>query len=258
MIKTILLNLLCLFIISCASTQVSTSPPNFKKPSDKASVYYPKNNWTIRDQSDLAPLLDKLKGSKLYTQDGVSIVDLNGGVIDGNKQSGSGGQDENQEPLFRAEMSLALKNGFVRNNKNAATFNAPYSGVKNITFTNIGEDAVATSKKATNFLVDNCEFINKKGGDKSIQLNQAKGAQITDNLIYGGITGVRVHESSWTSSKDEAYCGGNLFVGVDTAWNVSKGKLIVTKKNSYNYVRLPFKVSNRGQIVDPDGSVKKD
>ena len=255
--QKIIINFLSILLVSCASTGTNINPPQFNKPTNTNNRYYPSNDWTIRNENDIKPLLNKIKGSRSYTQDGVLIVDLNGGIIDGKKQSGSGNQNENQEPLFRAEIPFALKNGFVMNNKNAATFNAPYSGLKNITFTNIGEDAVATSRKAQNFLIKDCEFINP-GGDKSIQLNQAKGAEISNKLIYGGITGVRVHESSWAAKDDEAFCSKNKFIGVDTAWNVSKGKLVVSSPNSYTGVRTPFKINKGAEIKNPDGKVTRE
>jgi hypothetical protein len=244
-----------LFISSCASVKPLPNVPKHRTPSKTAKVFYPLNNWSINSANDLKNVQKQLNATILKDEE-ITILDLNGGIIDGEKQKGDGSQNESQEPLFRANIPFVIKNGFIRNNKNAATFAAKNSGIEKVTFLNIGEDAVATSRKAINFSVSDCEFLNSKNGDKSVQLNQAENAVVEKNLVYGGITGVRVHESSWADSNTTAFCGDNSFIGVDTAWNVSKGVLIVEKKNSYKNVRLPFKVNQNAKITNPDGKVE--
>jgi hypothetical protein len=184
------------------------------------------------------------------------VVDLKGAIIDGKKQDGDGGQGERQTPLFRARVPFILKNGFIKNNKNAATFYASNSGVKSMTWLNVGEDAVATADNAKNFVVQNCEFLNDKSGDKSIQLNEADGAEVHNNLVYGGITGVRVGKYDYVTKTDKANGGGNEFVGVDTAWNLGEMILDIQKQNGYEYVDLPFKTTNGGKVLNADGKVK--
>jgi hypothetical protein len=248
--------LIAIFNVSCASIQPLAEVPKHRTPQKNAKVFYPKE-WNINSVSDLKNV-EKTLNAEITKRDEIVILDLKGGIIDGSKQKGNGGQNENQQPLFRSNIPLIVKNGFVRNNKNAATFNAKDCGVINMTFSDIGEDAVATSRRAENFVVFNCEFLNSRKGDKSLQLNQADSATIEKNLIFGGITGVRVHESSWATSRSIAYCSENRFVGVDTAWNVSRGTLIVEKKNNYKSVRLPFKVSKNGTIENADGRIEKE
>lgn len=251
MYKSILL--IPLLFAACVSTSLPPVPKH-NKPSGK--TYKPKGEWQIRGEKDLEPIT-KL-GAKVSKSGNVLVVDLQGLTLNGANQKGDGGQSENQAPLFRARVPLIVKNGFVKNNKNAATFYAPNSGVEKITWLNVGEDAVATYDGAKNFSVINCEFINNKKGDKSIQLNEADGALIKGNLVYGGITGARIGKVSYSSSKDLAVCENNEFIGTDTAWNVGKVKLEVKKDNKYTNVRLPFKVTNGGQIKNADGKVEND
>jgi|GEM_PF-2170408 len=245
--------LLCSLLIGCSTV---SPKPEYRTPSPSAKVYKP-TSWHINDSRDLKEA-EKTLDTKAINKDGVYILDLKGGILDGTKQRGDGGQSETQEPLFVANIPLVVKNGFVRNNKNAAMFAKPNSGIEYVTFLNVGEDAVSTSIKAKNFKVSYCEFMNSNKGDKSIQLNQADGAVINNNIIYGGITGVRVHESSWANSDSLATCSKNTFIGTDTAWNVSKGILEVKDSNTYNNVRIPFKTSKGATIKNADGKVVED
>jgi hypothetical protein len=250
-----LLLLIPFLFISCVAIAPRPSKPSHREPTKSAKLYKPTSEWIINDPSDLQPFVDKL-GATVTKQGSVHIINLNGGIIDGSKQKGDGGQSENQTPLFRARIPLIVKNGFVKNNKNAATFYAPDSGVEFITWLNVGEDGVATAEGAKEFKVIGCEFINSKDGDKSIQLNEADGARIERNMIYSGITGVRVGKIDYSETKNKAYCSDNTFIGVDTAFNVAKVQLYVQSKNEFKSVRIPYKVTKGASIKNPDGSVE--
>lgn len=245
----------CVFLVSCGSSGSLPSKPNYRQPTtaNKKKVYKPQGEWEIRSANDLTPLV-KL-GASVSEKSGVLIVDLKGITIDGSKQKGDGGQNERQTPLFRARTPLVMKNGFITNNKNAATYYAPNSGVDRITWTNIGEDAVATADGAKNFSVTNCEFLNDKDGDKSIQLNEADGAVVRNNMVYGGITGARIGKYDYSSKNDSASAGGNKFIGMDTAWNVGEVELVITGKNEYTNVNKPFVATKGAKIKNADGKV---
>lgn len=244
-----------LFLISCAGIQKLPPVPSHRIPDSQARIHRPVGEWEIRGVRDLDSLI-RNTGATVATTNGILVVDLKGAIIDGKKQDGDGGQGERQTPLFRARVPFILKNGFIKNNKNAATFYASNSGVKNMTWLNVGEDAVATADNAKNFVVQNCEFLNDKDGDKSIQLNEADGAEVHNNLVYGGITGVRVGKYDYVTKTDKANGGGNEFVGVDTAWNLGEMILDIQKQNGYEYVDLPFKTTNGGKVLNADGRVK--
>lgn len=237
--------------VSNSTPETKAVQESLRKPVEGAKVYKPKGEWNIRSTADLAPI--KKLGAKTTTKNGVTTVNLNGIILDGSNQKGSGNQSEDQTPIFRARIPLVVENGFINNNKNAATFYKPNSGVRNIVWTRIGEDAVATYDGAKNFFVDGCEFSGAV--DKSIQLNEASGAKVVNNTIVGGITGARIGKIDFSSSKDIAECGGNTFIGVDTAWGVGKVKLVVTEKNKYTKVRLPFSITNGAKIENADGKV---
>ena len=245
--------------VSCVSTSTPTTPPStltYRKPEAAAKVYKPPGEWPIRSEEDLEIFKTKL-GASVVKKNGVWIVDLKGGILDGSKQKGDGGQSEDQTPLLRAYIPLQLRKGFVRNNKNAIVFYKSNSGVDRVTWLTVGEDAVATADNAKNFTVQNCEFINSAKGDKSIQLNEADGAKILNNLVYGGLTGARIGKIDFTDKTDAATCAANKFVNVETAFNVAEMTLEVTEKNTYTGVRSPFKAHDGARIINPDGSVEK-
>ena len=246
-----------LFLISCAGIQKLPPVPSHRIPDSRARIHKPVGEWEIRGISDLDSLIRNTGAVASMTQ-GILVCDLKGAILDGKKQNGDGGQSERQTPLFRARIPFVLKNGFIQNNKNAATFYASNSGVKNMTWLNVGEDAVATADNAKNFVVQNCQFLNDKSGDKSIQLNEADGAEVHNNLVYGGITGVRIGKYDYVTRNDKAFGGGNEFVGVDTAWNLGEMILEIQKQNGYTYVDLPFKTTNGGRVINPDGRVNSD
>lgn len=248
----------CIFFcfVGCVSTNQpnlkSTNKPVYRKPL-KEVVYKPSGEWEIRKVSDL----DKLKklGAKVSQKGKTIYLDLNGITLDGSKQKGDGGQSEDQTPLFRARVPLVVSNGFVKNNKNAMVFYGSDSKVDKITWLTVGEDAVATADNAKRLTVQNCEFIGGPKNDKLLQLNEADGARVFDNVFWGAITGVRVGKIDFSRSEDRAFCGQNRFFDVDTAWNVAKVNLVVETPNQYTNVRLPFKTTNGAKIYDKGSTI---
>jgi hypothetical protein len=156
--------------IAFANEATGLAPPPglvHRKPASNAAVFYVKNGFSISSEKDLAMAVKGLKGSVSYSKGGIYYWDLKGGILDGKNQKGDGGQNENQEPLARVRMPLVIRNGFIRNNKNALTFSKPNAGVEKLTWLNVGEDALATARGAYYFSVRDCEAINRSSGDKS-------------------------------------------------------------------------------------------
>lgn len=215
-----------------------------KKPSPNAKVYKPIGEWNIRSEKDLIKL--KNLGAEITSIKNVLVVDLKGIVLDGSKQKGDGGQSENQTPLLRARIPIIFKNGFVVNNKNALTFYAPNSGAQNIIWHDIGEDAIATYDGAYNFLVKDCQFSGAQ--DKTIQLNEAKGAMVYNNIIVGGITGVRLGKIDYTERSDRVLSGKNKFYNVGTAWHIAKLTMEETDENKYISVKQKYKLVEGAEV----------
>lgn len=240
----------CLFV-SCVSTSNQVSQEaisELRKPNPSNKTYKPTGEWNIKSENDLSKL--RKLGAKISKSNGVIIVDLNGITLDGSKQKGDGGQSEDQTPLLRARVPLILKNGFVDNNKNALVFYALNSGVERITWLDVGEDAVATFDGAKNFSIKKCEFQGAE--DKSIQLNEADGAQLFDNTIVGGFTGVRLGEIDYTERSNKVHVGNNTFIGQDMAWDAAKLTIIVDKPNKYRNVKHPWNLVKGAKVVNKD------
>lgn len=227
---------LVFFLFACENNPPRMDTPDHRRPVSNAKVYKPTGSWNIRSESDI-------KIGKATRKNGIIIWDLQGGILDGSKQKGQCNQAENQEPIFRARISLLVRNGFIRNGKNAATFYAKNSGVDKVTWLNVCEDAVATSKGAYGFSITNSEFINHVKGDKTIQLNEAKNAIIRNNRIFSGRTCMRLGDSNISSTNDVARVENNEFIGCDTGLNAEKVTVIM-KGNVFERVRLEWKASN--------------
>ncbi|MEO6459477.1 MAG: hypothetical protein ABIO95_03410 [Bdellovibrionota bacterium] len=238
-----------LFLVSSFALANGSRPPRVDMPAHRspdatAAVFYPDDKFTIKTVADLEKAVVKLPGS-LMTQNssGIWVWDLGGGILDGTNQSGDEGQSETQEQIARIKMPLIIRNGFIRHNKNALQFYAVDSGVEKITWLTVGEDAVATHDGAERFSVVDCEFLNNRDGDKSIQLNEAKDAIIRNNLIYSGITCIRVGDDHTTEISDNVEITHNRFVGCDTDVNASKITVLM-RDNTLEGVRKERIISN--------------
>ena len=250
--KFLLLSLLSVSfnVFSMGSSMPKQSPvPNHRWPKSGApTLYLQRGLAPLRSCDNVITLSKKLKGSVVTNVKGFCVWDLKGGILDGKNQKGDQSQNEYQEQLLSDRTPLNIKNGFVTNNKDAMNFTAPKSGVIKMTWLNVGEDAVSTSRGAQNFTIEDCEFINKKSGDKSIQMNEAEGLRMFNNLIYSGITCARIGDSGINKPSDTAYVGGNKFVSCDTAYNISSITVRSEKKDSYENVRLEKKFDNGGSF----------
>jgi len=222
-------------------------PPSHRKPASGAAVYKVPNNFTLKSCADVFAAAKKLKGSTAACSDGKGTWDLKGGILDGVNQKGDGGQNENQENLASVRLKLIIRNGFVRNTKNGLTLYAVGSGVERLTFTHVGEDALATTRGAYDITIKDCEFIGREGNDKQIQLNEAKGARIVGNLIFGTVTGMRIGDSNTTAVSEVAEVGNNRFVDVDTAYHVSKITVKELTASKYDNVKTEWKFANGGK-----------
>lgn len=228
-------------LMGCSGAPIKRDVPDHRKPSSNAKVHTPKNGWSIKRESDIPSGYGKVS-----TKSGVIIWDLEGAILDGKNQKGNCDQDEKQEPLFRAQVPFYLKNGFVRDAKNALTFYGPDSGVEKVTWLNICEDAVSTGgDKALNFTLKNNEFIGGDSkNDKAIQLNQAKGAVITGNTIYGVVTGMRLGDNETTQVSDVVKVGNNKFISVRTAYHPSRITVQEISSSDYDGVSQEWHFAN--------------
>ena len=227
-----------------------------RAPKADAAVFFVKNAFSIKTESHLKAAVKSLKGSSYSYKNKVYTWDLKGGILDGTNQRGSGGQSEDQEPLARIFLPLTIKNGFIRNNKDALLFLRPNGGADSLTWLNVGEDALATVRGAYDFTAKNCEVRNDGGGDKSFQFNEAKGLRVMNNVIVKGTTGMRIGDSKTTSVSERAYVCGNTFHNVDTAYHLSKITVEETCASTYNGVSTKWKHANGSKLISSTAEPK--
>ena len=222
--------------------------PTYHVPRAEAPRLFLRNGTDLRSRQDVVRLARQLPGSKVSGDDPV-VWDLRGGVLRGDLQRGDGGQDEHQEPLLRARLPLVVKNGFVMRNKNAMTFHAPRSGVERVTFTEIGEDAVATQQGAHGFTLKGCEFVNGQRGDKAAQLNEARDAVVAGNFFHGGRTALRIGDDKTTRPQDRAVVRDNHFHACDTAIHASRIR-VQEWNNRFDKVKTPTKTAHEAVVAN--------
>ena len=186
--------------------------PDHRLPPQGVVTTFLPPGYTIRGRTDA-----KDTGCKVYSRDGRIVVDGEWErVLDCRKQQGDGGQGEHQDPVARCLVPVHFRRLWVRNNKNALLL-WDDSIVEDCIWLTVGEDAVANPKQCEDARIVGCTFLNSTRGDKTIQLNGARGAVVKGNTIYLGRTGIRVGESSYSKpDRDRAVVEGNTFIGVDS------------------------------------------
>lgn len=192
MIKQLLLFLCVMLLSSC----VSAGPKDGVKPPSFTPKYTIKLTGTpvwnnIDDVTEATNGKIKIIGN---------VIDLQGGCLDGSKlKKSSNSQDESNTPIKLRISDCTLMNGYIRDVPGGIIVQTPNVTIENMLFTGISEDYVSNIKdKSYNFKILNCKFYNNSRGDKSCQVNGAVGAIVKDCYITGGITAIRIGESTST------------------------------------------------------------
>lgn len=222
------------------------SLPAAPKPASSARVIYlRKEHMTVRSEKDFRNVFgDDVRISG-------RTVDLLGAVLDGSKlPKPKDSQDEGAASLGINLASFKLSNGWVRKIPGGIAVREPQCVFTGLRFIDIGEDALSTTtERATEIIVDMCEFWNDANGDKSLQLNQANKALVSRSKFVGGITGMRLQKKSYETEKPKCEVEDTEFVGVDTAINASGGVRVLTRRLRYKDVRLKFKAGDGAKNV---------
>lgn len=231
MIKKLVLMLMAVGLCACSST----GGPGKGVEEPKANPAYsvkPTGNPDWDSMEDVK----KLFGAKAKITG--KTVDLQKGRIDGSKlKRSSNSQDENNTAIKTRIPGLVLKNGYIYNVPGGIITYAEDTTFEDLIFTKIGEDAVSNQKDiSSGTKVINCEFYNTSKGDKSIQLNDAREAIVKGNLVAGGITGLRLQESSAKKQNGKPRVENNTFKNVDTGLNVAGKTTVYLKNNKFEGV----------------------
>lgn len=229
--------------LSTGSTPKSYTPPTVK-PTDTVVLKRGKAIW-----NDMADVERDLKGVKGVTIKG-KVVDLNGAQLDGSKLKRYADiQREDNEPLRVNVPGLTLKDGSVRRIPGGIIVKADGVTIDDMIWLDTGEDSVSTIvDRAEGITVRNCVFYGAT--DKSIQLSDARNATVENNTVYGGITAVRLGDSTSKSGSNKTKSlKNNSFIGTNTVWHLSRitAKATGTK---YNDVKTRYKLSNGAKFSE--------
>ena len=219
----------------------ATPPPTRLPRSVSSRCYLTRDIYCIKSEADLVKLQKRVPGSSLKGRG----LNLNGAILDGSKLKGSGSQDENQDPLLRIELEdVEIRGGFCQNLKDGLNVSAPDVLLRQLTFLDVGEDAINNKEGAIGLLIEHCEFISTRSTtDKILQINEGQKARIIGCTFIGpAITGIRLGDK-WSHSSDVATVEKCQFYNVDTGFNLARIQVRGISTCSFNGVRLKLKHS---------------
>jgi hypothetical protein len=237
--------LLSIFCATLVGLSTSLSP----KYSGNQPSFTPK--YTIKLTG--TPVWNSINDVKEATNNKVKIVsnviDLQGGCLDGsNLKKSSNSQNESNTPIRLYLSNYTLKNGYIVNIPGGIVVQVPNVTIENILFTGVSEDYISNIKdKSYNFKILNCKFYNNSKGDKSCQINGAVGLIVKDCYITGGITAIRIGES--TSTKHGSAKVENCSIeNVSTFLNIDGKTQVFVKNNTLKNVDKKY-VIKKGSAV---------
>ena len=241
MIKQLLLFLCVMLLSSC----VSAGPKDGVKPPNFVPRYTIKLTGT--------PVWNSINDIKEATNGKIkitgNIIDLQGGCLDGSKlKKSSNSQDESNTPIKIQITDCILKNGYVRDVPGGIIVQTPNVTIEDMLFTGISEDFVSNLKdKSYNFKIINCKFYNNSKGDKSCQVNGAVGLIVEGCYITGGITAIRIGESTSTNH-GKAIVKNCTIEKVPTFLNIDGKTQVYVKNNMLKNVNKKY-VTHEGSNV---------
>lgn len=236
------LTLFCAFLVSCASSGPSSG---VKEP-----TVNPKSTVYLTGETAWRSIADVKKTLGAKAKYSGNTVDLQGNAISGKKIKRGGSQDENSIPLRIYIDKFYLKNGIVRDIPGGIVVRAENTKFESLLFIEIGEDALSNNTDAApGVTVSNCKFYNG-GGDKALQLNDARNAEIKNSYFTGGQTAIRLQESSGKARDVKATVTKNTFEKVPTAVNVSGYTTVTASGNEYKEVQEKWNGGDHTKIIE--------
>lgn len=227
-------------------------PEPIKPPIFKGDTIYLTGKPVWKTLEDVGKAVGSKAKVKLDSKTGRLVLDLQGNRLSGQKiKRGDDRNDEGSTALKIRIDKFTIQNGVVDDIPGGILVIADGFIAKKLVFTNIGEDALSNVKdsaKAT--MVWECQFYNRKEGDKSLQLNDGRNAQVVKCLFTGGITAIRLVESTSKFKGQKSSVDLCSFENVDTAVNVDGHTTVFAGNNSYKKVVTEWKLG-------PNAKVKK-
>jgi hypothetical protein len=97
-------------------------------------------------------------------------------------------------------------------------------------------------------IVWECQFYNRKEGDKSLQLNDGRNAQVVKCFFTGGTTAIRLVESTSKFKGQKSSVDLCSFENLDTAVNVDGHTTVFAGNNSYKKVVTEWKLGPNAKV----------
>ncbi|MEN8905299.1 MAG: pectate lyase [Clostridiales bacterium] len=159
-------------------------------------------------------------GSAKWSQDGDGTITVTSGVFDGGGKSygsnvGDGSQSESQPAVFELEKGTSLKNCKIVPPAGDGIHVDGNNTVSNVTFTDVGEDAISMRSGASGgkVTVEDCSF--SKADDKVLQVNKESTWYLYDNTVNGA--GKVMRQNGGKTFKLTVYIDGLKATGVKEA-----------------------------------------
>jgi pectate lyase C len=159
-------------------------------------------------------------GSAVYTTNSDGTITVSSGTFDGGGKSygsniGNGSQDEDQPAVFELLSGASLTNCKIVPPAGDGIHVNGNNTVSNVTFTDVGEDAISMRSSAPGGTVriTNCSFSN--GEDKILQVNKASTWYLTNLTVNGA--GKVMRQNGGTTFALTVYIDGLKATNIDEA-----------------------------------------
>lgn len=178
-----------------------------------------------------------------------TVVDLKGGALSGRElDHPSDQQDEEAVQLVIDIPDFQLTNGVVRDIPGGINVRGDRNKFRNLAFFEVGEEFLSTPKDgARGTVLDECRFYierERSNGDKGVQFNDAQDVLIRNCYFAGGITAVRLQESSSMAEDVRCTAEGNVFEYCSTAFNVNGDTTLYSRRNTFLKVRHRYNLGD--------------
>lgn len=243
---TLLLSSICsLFLASCSGTGTGGMAGKPFPDARPATRIYLEGTPDWHSMDDVRAAC----GSKVKITG--KIVDLQGAELNGSRMKHpKNPQDEGAAALKIHIPGFYLRNGQVRDIPGGIVAFAEGCRMENLLFRKIGEDAVSNQKDVSaGFQISRCRFEGTKENDKLAQINDARDAVVENSTFTGGVTAIRMQESSAKKQGGSAESIGNTFVDVRTAHNVAGRTTVYHKGNVFTRVLKEWVTGDKAVIV---------
>jgi len=243
---------LCILIAQALLTSCVSTGGSGPSAGSKPPVVNPTKTFYLTGQPHWKTIADAKKffGSSSAVSLTGNTINLKGSRISGKKlKHPSNSQDEQAQELKIGFDNLHLTNGSVDDIPGGIVLRGNKAKLSKLIFTTSGEDYVSTAKDTVRgTIIDGCKFYNNKG-DKSIQLNAAEDAEITNCYITGGQTAIRLQES--TSKRKNIKCSvrDTTFDKVPTAINVAGYTTLTVSGNTFKGVSEQYNGGPHTKII---------